>query len=228
MVSINLDHEKYQFTTKNALEHFNIDEEIINTKGMDLKFYFKYGEPYLMVVDKEYAKEYEFESRGSMVFFLQKLALNSTLMTSLSNETLTAVVNERLQQFTSTLNLVVDKHMNHILTVTTMSGKLVSWRKILEIVHAVFEPLPEKTLYLTTFAGLGISIKMNDDEADLDVIRIEPQTPSSISIYRGFAKDTVSLKGYDEAEIMEYLSQTLNDFSHGDASNFYKSSVVQD
>ena len=228
MVNINLDHEKYQFTTKNALDRFTIDEQVIHTKGVDLKFYFKDKEPYLMVNLNGELKVYAFESRGSLVFFLQKLALNSTLMTSLSNETLGAVVNERLQQFTSALNLVIDKNMDQILTVTTMSANLVSWRKILETVHKFFEPLEEKTLYLTTFAGLGISIKMNDDDADLDVIRIEPQTPSSISIYRGFARDSISLRGYDEAEIMEALILTLMDIFHAETSNWNNNSVVRD
>src|ERR1700685_3434044 len=106
MVKINTDHEKYKFTTKNVLDRFNINEQVLITKGTDLKFYFIEGEPYLLVNLIDGLKEYAFESGGSMAFFLQKLSLNSTLIGTLSNETLTNVVNEMLENYSSTLNLV--------------------------------------------------------------------------------------------------------------------------
>jgi hypothetical protein len=107
--------------------------------------------------------------------------------------------------------LVVDKKTGQILTVNSMSADLVSWRKIIETVHELFDTLEyTKTLYLTTFSGLGISIKMNDDDQpDLDIIRIEAQSPSSITIYRGIAREEVPLRGYDEDEIIAIFREKL-------------------
>jgi hypothetical protein len=206
MVKIDLDHDKYRFTTENVLDRFTTEEYIIPIKDEKLRFGFLGEDPFLKL---ENAKYY-FNSKISMIHFLQKLSLNATLITTLSNPTLVVVVNEILKNFSSTLNLVIDKETSQILTVNSMASDLISWRKILEKVHEIFQPVGEKVLYLTTFAGLGISIKMNDnDNADLDVIRIEPQTSSSISIYRGNTKEEVPLRGYDEDEILEILKQKL-------------------
>lgn len=205
MVNVDVDATKYEFTTKSVLDNFNIDENVIYTRGLDLFFSFAKGKPSLVVENQEF----EFESTESMIFFLQKLSLNSTLITSLSNDTLMAVANERLEQL-STFNLLIDKNTNRILTVTPMTTDLVSWKRILKTIHDFFLPFDEKILYLTTFTGLGISIKMNDsDNSDLDVIRVEPQTSSSISIYRGVAKEDVPLRGYDEDEIMVLFKEKL-------------------
>lgn len=202
MVNINLDPENYRFTTKNVLENFKVDEEIVPIKNSTLKFYFRDGHSYLLVDDKEY----QFESTGSLIAFLQKLSINSTLISSLTDETLAVVANERLQNFSSTVNLIVDKNTGQIITITSMASNLVSWRRVLKTVHDFFSIIGEKELFLTTFTGLGISIKMNSgDNSDLDVIRIEPQTPSAIPVYRGLAVENVPTKGYDEDEILQNL-----------------------
>ena len=229
MVKLNLDHEKYKFTTENVLERFNIDEQVIPTKGIDLRFYFKESEPYLLVNMVGGLEEYAFESKGSLVFFLQKLSLNSTLMTTLSNETLTAVVNETLEK-QSIFNLVVDKNTNQILTVTAFSASLVSWKKIVETVYELFNTLEyKKVLYLTTFGGLGISFNMNDDEnADMDILTIQPQSTSHITIYRGIAREEVSLRGYDENEIMAILREKLKVMIAVDPSISKNYSLVRD
>ena len=204
MVKLNIDTDKYKFTTKNILDNFNVDENVIYTRGLDLKFYFNGETPYLLID----GKEYRFESSGSVVFFLQKLSLNSNLITSLSNEIITNVVNEMLQQL-STFNILVDKNTNQILTVAPMTTDIVSWRKIIQTVYDVFVPIEEKTVYVTTSTGLGISIVIANIDSDLEVIRVDPQTHSSISLYRGVDKEEVPLRGYDEGEIMKMLREKL-------------------
>jgi hypothetical protein len=197
----------YECTTENVLDSFTTEEYIIPVKDEKLRFGFLGEDPFLKL---ENAKYY-FDSKISMIYFLQKLSLNATLVTTLSNPTLVVVVNEILKNFSSTLNLVVDKKTSQILTVNSMSADLVSWRKIIETVHELFDTLEcTKTLYLTTFSGLGISIKMNDDDQpDLDIIRIEAQSPSSITIYRGIAREEVPLRGYDEDEIIAIFREKL-------------------
>ena len=227
MVNINIDAAKYEYTTKN-IYNLEFEEKIVDTKDVDLKFYFAWKVPWevpcLLVGDKEY----QFESMGGMIFFLQKLSLNSTLIASLSNETLVSVVNERLQDFSSILNLVVNSNTDQILTVTSMSAKLVSWKKIIQAINEVFITLEEKTLYCTTHTGLGISIVMSDANTDLDVIRIEPQSASNISIYRGVAREEVPLRGYDEDEIMVILKEKLQLMLNIDPSISKNYSLVRD
>lgn len=205
MVAVNIDTDKYKFTTKNILDNFNIVEDVIYTRDLELKFYFKGETPHFSIDNKEY----EFESTGSLIFFLQKLSLNSNLITSLSNDAIVIIANEMLKQL-STFNILIDTKTNQILTVTPMTTSLVSWRKIIQAVYEVFAPLEEKELYVTTSTGLGISIVIaNPDNSDLEVIRIDPQTPSSISIYRGVNKEEVPLRGYDEDEIIKILKEKL-------------------
>jgi hypothetical protein len=228
MVKLNIKASSYEFTTKNVLDNFTAEEYIIPVKDEKLRFGFLGEDPFLKL---ENAKYY-FDSKMSMIYFLQKLSLNATLITTLSNPTLVVVVNEILKNFSSTLNLVVDKNIGQILTVNSMSADLVNWRKILETVHDFFELIGEKVLYLTTSSGLGISIVMNDVNAlenpDLDIIRIEPQGPSSISIYRGIAREEVSLRGYDENEILEILWGKLQVISNVDPSISKNYSLVRD
>jgi len=207
MVKINLDHEKYKFTSKNVVELFNIDETILPTKDVNLYFNFKEDNPYLVVGDKEYA----FESNGGFMFFLQKLYLNSKLITTLSNQTLANVVNELLYKNSLNLNLVIDKNTNKILTGTYTSSNLINWRKIIKVVSDVFANLEEKDIYITTNTGLSISIVIANIDSELDVVWVEPQMASSIAIHRGFTRRLVSLKGYDENEVLEDLKKNLEE-----------------
>ena len=220
MVKIDLDQEMYQFTTKNVLDRFNLDEQILVAKATDLKFSFQDGQPYLL--------EYLIESKVSMIFLFQKLAINSSLIFSLSDETLVSVVNEMLQKYPSNFNLVIDKNTNQILTVAPTTSKLVNWKKIVQVVHEVFSDSEEKNVYLTTYSGLGISIVMSPDNSDTDVIRIEPQTASSIMIYRGFARESISLKGYDETEILQNLKEKLKLMLDVDPSISQNYNLVKD
>lgn len=206
MVNINIDPTDYQFTTRNILNNFNIKEQIIPIKSIDLKFNFVEEDAYLSIDDLKY----EFESTGGLIHFFQKLSINSTLISSLTNETLEAVVNERLKNVPTNFNLIIDQNNGKIITVTSMVSGLVSWKKIVQVVHDFFSGVEEKQLFLTTFTGLGISVKLNSDEnSDLDVIRIEPQTPSSIPVYRGISMKSVPTKGYDEEEVLKNLASTL-------------------
>ena len=227
MVDINIDSTKYEHTTKNSYNLF-YDEVVIDTKDIEMKFYFAWKVPRevpcLLVGDKEY----EFDSIASLTFFLQKLSLNSTLITSLSNKTLETVVNERLQDNSSIFNLIIDNNTNKILSVTTITSKIVSWSRIIQTVNETFMELDEKLLYCTTHAGLGISIVMSDPGDDLDVIRIEPQTTSSISLYRGTAREEIPLKGYDEDEIIKKFREKLQVIMNIDPSTSKNSSLVRD
>jgi hypothetical protein len=205
MVELKLNPDRYEFTTKNVLENFTTEEIIIPVKKENLRLGFLGEKPYLKLEDAKYY----FDSHVSFVYFLQKLSLNVNLISALSYPTLTVVANEILKGYSSTFNLIVDKNTNQLLTVTIGSSNLVSWKKIVQIVHEVFLPLRESTLYLTMVTGLGISIKMNDDDTNMDILRIEPQTFSSITLYRGIASETVSLRGYDETEILANLEEKL-------------------
>ncbi len=206
MVTTNIDITNYQFTTKNVLENFKIKEKLIPIKDSKLKFFFKGNDAFLQVDEIEY----RFEATGSLISFLHRISINSALISSLTEETLETVVNERLQNFASGLNIIIDQNTDNIIAVISMSSALVSWHKIVTTICDVFSLDEEKNLFLTTFTGLGISIKMNsDNDADLDVIRIEPQTPSSIPIYRGMAAEHVPTKGYDEEEILRNLADNL-------------------
>lgn len=227
MVNIKIDTTTYQFTTKNVLGNFTTEEYIISVNNEKLRFGFL-GEKSFLKLENE---KYYFNSKISMIYFLQKLSLNTTLITTLSNPTLVVVVNEILKNFSSTLNLVIDKNTNQILTVNSMSADLVSWRKILEIVHEVFASLEERDLYVYTATGLDISILMNnpeDNESYVDVIKIAAQGPSSIALYRGVASETVPLRGYDENEIMAILKEKLQLMVEVDPGISKNYSVVRD
>ncbi len=204
MVISEIDTTKYEFTTKNILDQFNIEEEVIYTKGTDLKFFFKKEIPYLLIKEKEY----KFESNASVVFFLHKLSLNRNLIALISDYTLARVANEVLKQLPN-FHLLIDNNTDQILTVTPLTTSLISWKKIIKTIYEVFLPLDEKKVYLTPFTGLSISIKMNDDSSDLDIIKIEPQNHSSITVYRNFALKEISLRGYGEEEIMANLKEKL-------------------
>lgn len=216
MVKINIDNEKSTLTTKN-IGNITFDERVVSTKDSKLKFYFKDKEPYLSVDEIEYP----FDSSGSTLRFLQKLFLNSTVVSNLSNDTLVIVANEILQNMyhghMPTINLVITKSTNRIFTITSMSADLVSWDKIMQAVYEVFAPLEEKKLHIYLDAGLDISIVMNDDfenltnEDYLDVVRISAQTSSSISIFRGNVRRQVPLRGYDENEILGDLKRRLKE-----------------
>jgi hypothetical protein len=109
-----------------------------------------------------------------------------------------------------TFNLLIDRNTNQILTAIPLTTSLVSWKKIIKAVYNAFLPMEEKMVYMTTSTGLAISIVIaNNEESDLEVIKIDPQTTSSISLYRGVIREEVSLRGYDEDEIIESFKEKL-------------------
>lgn len=224
MEKLDKDEIQYIFTTRDFLDQFNIDEEIINIKDAKLKFYFTENSAYLSVDDIKY----EFASYAVVTFFLYKLSLNSLLLYSLSADTITTVANEVLQN-SFNYNLLINKNTNQIITLTSGKDKQVNWKKVLQIIYDTFLHFDEKALYLLTHAGLEVSIKMSDDDdSNLDVLKIGPQMPSCIPIYRGNVKEEIPLRGYSEDEVLEIFKDKLEKMINIVPSNLKHYSVVRD
>ena len=225
MVVKNATYPKYEFTTKDLLENFLIQEEIITIEN-SIKpfFYFEDDKPYLTFDQQKYS----FGSVEALISFAGKLFINRTLYAYLSRETFAKVINEVLAQ-TVNINLVVDKSTKQILTIINSSANLISWRKIIETVYEVFKLIGEKKVYITTFDGLSISISMSNDEHSLlDVINIAPQSYSSIVIRRNILIEQIPLKGYSEDEVLGIFKEKLQSIVDFDLDASGNSPLVRD
>lgn len=227
MVINNTVFSEYEFTTKDLLEKFTVEEEIISIKiknSIEQPFYFKGTKSYLTFNQKKYS----FKSDEALASFAGKLFINRALYAYLSRETFSKVINEVLSQMVN-INLVIDKNTNQILTIMNSSANLISWRKIIETVYEVFKPIGEKRAYITTFDGLNISISMSKDEHGLlDIINIAPQSYSSIVIRRSNLIEQIPLKGYSEDEVLGIFKEKLQSIVDFDLDASGNSPLVRD
>ncbi len=225
MVTNNLEESKYLFTTKNILDEFKIRAETIPASGKNLAIDFKDGIPYLSWDNVRHA----FEDKHSFSIFLQKLSISNALSQYLTEQTLTTVTNEMLQ-LSNRFNIILDKNTEQIITVVSETTTLVSWSKIIQIFYDIFDKFEEKTMSVTTFAGLKVSVYMNGlDGPNMDVLQLEPQSPSGIYIYRSnHPIEIVPIKGYDEQEILETLHKKIEYLANLEPVVIDKDSLVRD